>query len=85
MVANPGLIVADEPTGDLDRDSSARILGLLQQLSHVHGKTIGMVTHDAQAAAASHRTLHLVKGRLAEDEELATPASSSNTPAFPQS
>ena len=85
MVANPGLIVADEPTGDLDRDSSERILDLLQQLSNEHGKTIVMVTHDAHAAAAAHRTVHLVKGRLVEDEEGAAMIdSTSNSRTFPQ-
>lgn len=79
MVANPGLIVADEPTGDLDRDASARILDLLKQLTHEHGKTIVMVTHDSHAAAVAHRTLHLVKGRLAEDAARAEMESSGPT------
>ena len=64
LVANPDLLVADEPTGDLDRDSALRILGLLQQLSRDHGKTIVMVTHDPRAAEAADRTLHLEKGQL---------------------
>jgi putative ABC transport system ATP-binding protein len=64
LVANPELLVADEPTGDLDRDSALRILGLLQQLSRDHGKTIVMVTHDPRAAEAADRTLHLEKGQL---------------------
>ncbi len=66
IVADPGLLVADEPTGDLDRESGDQILGLLQELAHQHGKTIVMVTHDARAAAAADRTLHLEKGRLIE-------------------
>ncbi len=64
LVANPSLLVADEPTGDLDRESAARILDLLQQLSREHGKTIVMVTHDPRAAEAADRTLHLEKGLL---------------------
>ena len=64
LVANPALLVADEPTGDLDRDSAVKILDLLQQLSRTHGKTIVMVTHDPRAAAAADRTLHLEKGQL---------------------
>jgi putative ABC transport system ATP-binding protein len=64
LVANPDLLVADEPTGDLDRDSALRILGLLKQLSRDHGKTIVMVTHDPRAAEAADRTLHLEKGQL---------------------
>ncbi|WP_226895348.1 ABC transporter ATP-binding protein [Luteolibacter marinus] len=67
IVANPSLLVADEPTGDLDRDSAARILDLLRGLARDHGKTIVMVTHDARAAAAADRTLHLEKGQLLGD------------------
>ena len=64
LVADPALLVADEPTGDLDRESAVRILGLLQTLSRDHGKTIVMVTHDPRAAEAADRTLHLEKGQL---------------------
>ena len=64
LIADPPLLVADEPTGDLDRESASHILGLLRSLSRDHGKTIVMVTHDAKAAAAADRTLHLEKGRL---------------------
>ncbi len=66
IVADPGLIVADEPTGDLDRQAGDRILNLLRALSREHGKTIVMVTHDSHAAEAAHRTLHLEKGKLIE-------------------
>jgi len=64
IVTNPKLLVADEPTGDLDRDAATQILHLLQALSKEHGKTIVMVTHDAVAAEAANRTLHLEKGQL---------------------
>jgi putative ABC transport system ATP-binding protein len=67
LVADPPLLVADEPTGDLDRESATRILDLLRQLTREHGKTIVMVTHDAKAAAAADRTLHLEKGQLLEN------------------
>lgn len=67
LVADPPLLVADEPTGDLDRESADRILELLQQLARRHGKTIVMVTHDARAAAAADRTLHLEKGVLLDN------------------
>lgn len=67
IVADPGLLVADEPTGDLDRASGAQILELLQALAADYSKTIVMVTHDAQAAQAASRTLHLEKGRLGAD------------------
>ncbi|MEP4077832.1 ABC transporter ATP-binding protein [Haloferula sp.] len=64
LVADPDLLVADEPTGDLDRESATRILELLQALAREHGKTIVMVTHDPRAAQAADRTLHLEKGLL---------------------
>ena len=67
IVADPPLLVADEPTGDLDRESAIRILDLLRELTRSHGKTIVMVTHDAKAAAAADRTLHLEKGQLLEN------------------
>ncbi|MBK1830830.1 ABC transporter ATP-binding protein [Verrucomicrobiaceae bacterium R5-34] len=67
IVHDPGLLVADEPTGDLDRESADSILRLLNQLANEHGKTIVMVTHDPKAADAAHRTLHLEKGQLIEN------------------
>lgn len=70
LVADPPLLVADEPTGDLDRENADQILGLLQSLSTDHGKTIVMVTHDAKAADAASRVLHLEKGRLVENTTL---------------
>jgi putative ABC transport system ATP-binding protein len=66
LVADPPLLVADEPTGDLDREAAARILELLRRLAREYHKTIVMVTHDAKAADAADRTLHLEKGRLLE-------------------
>ena len=60
------LLVCDEPTGDLDRTTSAEILDLLVALNRDHGKTILMVTHDPVAAERASRTLHLEDGRLAE-------------------
>lgn len=66
IVANPPLLVADEPTGDLDREAAARVLNLLRELVKHHGKTIVMVTHDAKAADAADRILHLEKGKLLE-------------------
>ncbi len=68
LVADPALLVADEPTGDLDRESATRILELLRSLSRDHGKTIVMVTHDARAATAADRTLHLEKGKLLTED-----------------
>jgi putative ABC transport system ATP-binding protein len=62
LVADPSLLLCDEPTGDLDRDSADEILTILQTLNRDHGKTIVMVTHDPAAAAYAHRTLQLDKG-----------------------
>jgi putative ABC transport system ATP-binding protein len=64
IVTDPALIVADEPTGDLDRNSAAEVLALLQRLNRELGKTIIMVTHDANAAAAARSVVHLEKGEL---------------------
>ena len=66
IVSDPNLLVCDEPTGDLDRATADEILKLLQALNREHGKTIVMVTHDPLAAGYAKRTLHLDKGRLAE-------------------
>jgi putative ABC transport system ATP-binding protein len=66
IVSDPALLVCDEPTGDLDRQTAAEILGLLQALNRDHGKTIVMVTHDPLAAEYASHTLHLDKGLLAE-------------------
>lgn len=66
LVADPLLIVADEPTGDLDAVAAQQILELLRQLGRDLHKTIVMVTHDAKAAAYTDQTLHLEKGRLIE-------------------
>jgi len=64
IVADPTLLICDEPTGDLDRESSASILQLLQLLNRQHGKTIAMVTHDPWAAEYASRQVHLDKGSL---------------------
>ncbi len=64
IVTDPTLILADEPTGDLDASSAAEVLGLLAQLNEEFGKTILMVTHDPRAAERARRVLHLDKGRL---------------------
>ena len=71
IVSDPTLLVCDEPTGDLDRQSAEEILTLLQQLNRDHGKTIIMVTHDPKAAEYARHTLHLDKGTLVERPEVA--------------
>ena len=70
LVVDPTLIVADEPTGDLDRESAADILGLMKRLNDELGKTIIMVTHDSRAASYAHAIMHLDKGELSKREEL---------------
>jgi putative ABC transport system ATP-binding protein len=64
LVSDPDILVCDEPTGDLDRNTATEILELLQILNRDHGKTILMVTHDPVAADSAKRTLHLDKGQL---------------------
>lgn len=64
IVSDPSLLLCDEPTGDLDRETADEILKLLQVLNSEHGKTIVMVTHDAQAATYAKRTLLCDKGTL---------------------
>ncbi len=66
IVGNPRIIVADEPTGDLDKSSAHEILTLLQRLCRELGSTLIMVTHDPHATEYATRTLHLEKGKLAE-------------------
>jgi putative ABC transport system ATP-binding protein len=65
LISDPTLIVADEPTGDLDRVTGAEILLLLERLNRELGKTILMVTHDPKAAETARRMIHLEKGVLA--------------------
>ena len=69
LATDPQLIVADEPTGDLDRHTGAEVLSLLERLVREMGKTIVMVTHDPKAAASAMRLVHLEKGVLAEAVE----------------
>ena len=68
IVSDPKLLLCDEPTGDLDRTTADEILSTLQLLNRELGKTIVMVTHDAEAAKFAKRVLHLDKGRFDERE-----------------
>jgi putative ABC transport system ATP-binding protein len=68
IVSDPSLLLCDEPTGDLDRNSADEILSILQLLNKDLGKTIVMVTHDPAAARYAQRTLHLDKGNFIERE-----------------
>ncbi|MGH8446463.1 MAG: ABC transporter ATP-binding protein [Solimonas sp.] len=67
LITDPTLIVADEPTGDLDRQSADDVLKLLDRLNTELGKTIVMVTHDPKCAARARRLVHLEKGILLDD------------------
>lgn len=66
LVTDPALIVADEPTGNLDSHSAQEVLGVLRVLSSEAGKTVIMVTHDPKAAAFGSRQIHLEKGELSK-------------------
>ena len=68
IVADPDLLLCDEPTGDLDRKSADEVIGMLQFLNRELGKTIVMVTHDPQAALYARRTLHLDKGDFVDQQ-----------------
>ena len=67
IVTDPTILVADEPTGDLDRVSAEEILSMMERLNEDMGKTIIMVTHDPRAAARAHTLRHLDKGYLNND------------------
>ncbi|MDE0507868.1 MAG: ABC transporter ATP-binding protein [Gammaproteobacteria bacterium] len=67
IVADPRILVCDEPTGDLDRETADEILDLLELLNREHGKTIIMVTHDPKAASHARHTLYLDKGNLVRE------------------
>ena len=71
IVTDPDIILADEPTGNLDATSARDVLTLLQKLNKEFGKTIVMVTHDPHSAAAASRLIHLDKGEFVEGESVA--------------
>ena len=72
IITDPTLLVADEPTGDLDRVSAADVLKLMDRLNRELGKTVIMVTHDQRAASQARRLVHLDKGVLMDDPESVT-------------
>ncbi len=75
IVTDPTLILADEPTGDLDRESATNIMDLLKRLNTELGRTIVMVTHDPKTTVWCDTVLHLEKGRLADPESEDSPES----------
>lgn len=71
IVSDPSVLICDEPTGNLDRESADGVLGLLTVMSRQHQKTVVMVTHDPKAAAYAERIILLEKGRLLENDQCA--------------
>jgi len=69
VVTDPTILVADEPTGDLDRVSAEDVLGLMTRLNKEFGKTIIMVTHDPRAAEKAHLVRHLEKGVMSNNSK----------------
>jgi putative ABC transport system ATP-binding protein len=74
LVSRPSVVLADEPTGNLDSHTSAEILELLRSSSEEYGQTIVMVTHDAAAAAIADRTLFLADGLIVDERKRSEPA-----------
>ena len=72
LANDPPVILADEPTGSLDTHSTRQVFGILRDLVDVSGKTVVAVTHDLGLAAKMHRRLHIVDGRLDDDEQMAS-------------
>jgi putative ABC transport system ATP-binding protein len=70
LIADPTLLICDEPTGDLDRHTAEEILGLLQMLNRQYAKTVVMVTHDPKAASYAARQLYVDKGQLVEPSSM---------------
>ena len=73
LVCNPTLLLADEPTGNLDSARTDEIMGLLVALNRDHGITVLMVTHEPDMAAYAHRMVHFVDGQIAKDAVNANP------------
>jgi putative ABC transport system ATP-binding protein len=68
IVTDPALLLADEPTGNLDREAANATMALLRRLVNEFGKTLIMVTHDPQAASKADRIVHIDKGRIVAAE-----------------
>jgi putative ABC transport system ATP-binding protein len=73
LVNNPAIILADEPTGNLDSRSGAEIVAVLQHLNRERGLTVVFVTHDAQVASYTGRIIHLIDGRITDEETIKEP------------
>ena len=69
LYSSPALILADEPTGNLDRENSAEVLRLLREMNEAHGVTVIVVTHSDEVSAAAHRVITISDGRITGDEK----------------
>jgi putative ABC transport system ATP-binding protein len=67
LITRPTILLADEPTGNLDSKSGTSVLALLREAAELDGQTIVMVTHDARAAEQADRVIHLADGRIVDD------------------
>jgi putative ABC transport system ATP-binding protein len=72
VVHDPALVIADEPTGNLDSTTGARILDALVDLNRTRGLTLLLATHAAEVAAAAHRVVHMRDGRIARIDDART-------------
>ena len=73
LVKSPAILLADEPTGNLDSKSSEEIMAILQRLNRENGVTVVLVTHDADVAAHAERAVHMLDGRVTADETIESP------------
>jgi putative ABC transport system ATP-binding protein len=83
LVANPALILADEPTGNLDSANGERLIAMLRELVDNHGQTLVLVTHDPSVASQADRVIHVRDGLIADDADQ-QPAVSSGVARFPR-
>jgi putative ABC transport system ATP-binding protein len=83
LVNEPAVVWADEPTGNLDSDSAADILDLIERLNRQNGQTFVLVTHDARVAERAHRILHMRDGRIEVEERPTRPFAPAQPPASP--
>ncbi len=79
LVNNPSIILADEPTGNLDSKAGAEVMGLFQKLNVEHGMTVVLVTHEPDIAEHTRRILHIYDGEIVRDELIAEPRVAGNS------
>ncbi len=83
LINNPAIVLADEPTGNLDSRSGEEVMGILQRLNREQGITIILVTHDPRIAGYADRILHIFDGRIERSERVASPADASGVEVRP--